>query len=280
MNADGKQARHACLLSGVRCFSRDWDFVCRAGAHAYSGRRACGDAADRGVGRAYVFFALSGFFDYVAPAFVEEFEQTGRIDLRAFYRRRVRRILPPAIIYLAALATMGPGLRWLPVSWGELAASLFFYRNVVQGGWYTGHFWSLSLEEQFLSGVAGFTRSRWGSSRARWAAIAMIAATAVWRVHVFSVDPGANIYRPDLLADHLLWGCLIALVWNRVVSTRAGVRAAIGACRDSSRDGFDLLAAAILAGFVCVLSGGGIYSGGGSVGCTLEAISEAGRGEL
>jgi peptidoglycan/LPS O-acetylase OafA/YrhL len=159
--------------------------------------------------------------------FIEEQEQTGRIDLLAFYRRRVRRILPPAIIYLAVLAVLGPVLHWLPAQWNEIMASLFFYRNIIQGGWYTGHFWSLSLEEQFylfwpvLLVVSGILR-------ARILAVLIIAATAIWRVHVFSVDPFANIYRPDLLADHLLWGCFLALVWKQVMRIAPGWRAAIG----------------------------------------------------
>ena len=45
----------------------------------------------------HMFFALSGFL--ITYRFLEERDQTGRIDLRAFYRRRVRRILPPARRY-------------------------------------------------------------------------------------------------------------------------------------------------------------------------------------
>jgi peptidoglycan/LPS O-acetylase OafA/YrhL len=173
----------------------------------------------------HMFFALSGFL--ITYRFMEEREQTGRIDLRAFYKRRVRRILPPAIIYLAVLGVLGPWLHWLPVSLSEISASLFFYRNVFQGGWYTGHFWSLSLEEQFYLAwpvlLVGL-----GISRARVAAMAIIAATVIWRIHVFAVDPAANFYRPDLLADHLLWGCLIALVWKQVLLIAPAVRSAIG----------------------------------------------------
>ncbi len=66
----------------------------------------------------HMFFALSGFL--ITYRFLEEREQTGRIDLLAFYRRRARRILPPAILYLAVLAVLGPGLHWLPVEWREL----------------------------------------------------------------------------------------------------------------------------------------------------------------
>jgi peptidoglycan/LPS O-acetylase OafA/YrhL len=173
----------------------------------------------------HMFFALSGFL--ITYRFIEEHDQMGRIDLLAFYRRRVRRILPPAILYLAVLAVIGAWLRWIPASTSEIAASLFFYRNLIQGGWYTGHFWSLSLEEQFYL-VWPVLLVVVGISRARVAAMVVIAATVVWRIHVFSVDPFANIYRPDLLADHLLWGCLIALVWKRVLTIPPAVRAAIG----------------------------------------------------
>ncbi len=173
----------------------------------------------------HMFFALSGFL--ITYRFIEEHEQTGRIDLRAFYRRRVRRILPPAIIYLALLAVLGPWLHLLPTSLSEIAASLFFYRNIVQGGWYTGHFWSLSLEEQFYLAWPVLLVAL-GVTRARVAAIVIITATAIWRVHVFSVDPSANIYRPDLLADHLLWGCLIALLWKQVLLIAPAARMAIG----------------------------------------------------
>lgn len=173
----------------------------------------------------HMFFALSGFL--ITYRFIEEHEQTGHIDLRAFYRRRVRRILPPAMIYLAVLAVLGPWLHWLPVSISEISASLFFYRNIFQGGWYTGHFWSLSLEEQFYLAWPVLLVAL-GIMRARYAAAVLITGAAIWRAYVFSADPSANIYRPDLLADHLLWGCLIALLWKQVLGIAPRMRAAIG----------------------------------------------------
>lgn len=170
----------------------------------------------------HMFFALSGFL--ITFRLLEEFEQTEKIDLPAFYRRRSRRILPPALIYLALLALLGPGLHVFQTSFSELSASLFFYRNVLQpplpGAWYTAHFWTLSLEEQFylfwpsVLVLVGPKRQR-----TVWVTLGMILACVLWRNHVLSLDPASNIYRPDLLADHLLWGCLFGLCW-RSVETR------------------------------------------------------------
>jgi peptidoglycan/LPS O-acetylase OafA/YrhL len=164
-----------------------------------------------------MFFALSGFL--ITYRLLEEFEQTGGIDLRAFYRRRARRILPPALIYLSVLAVLGPGLHVLRTRLQELWASLFFYRNVFQpplpDSWYTGHFWSLSLEEQFyLFWPSALVLLGPRRRRTVWTTLGMIVTCALWRIYVQRVEPEANIYRPDLLADHLLWGCLLGLCWR------------------------------------------------------------------
>ena len=57
-----------------------------------------------------VFFVLSGFL--ITGLLVRERERTGRIDLRAFYARRARRILPAAAVVL--LATLA--LSWIVLS--------------------------------------------------------------------------------------------------------------------------------------------------------------------
>lgn len=173
----------------------------------------------------HMFFALSGFL--ITHRLVEEYAQTGRISLARFYQRRARRILPPAMIYLSILAVLGPGLRVMPSSGKEIAAALFFYRNIYRpplpASWYTAHFWSLSIEEQFyffwpaILFLLGPHRRR-----ATTAGLAIIAATVVWRMHVLHADPAANPYRPDLLADHLVWGCVIGLNWHGL---QAGIAA-------------------------------------------------------
>jgi len=91
-------------------------------------------------------------------------EISGSISLKAFYARRVRRLLPAAsvVIVLVALATLliAPRFRWLEIA-KDIAASTLYIQNwrlLAQSVDYLGaeeaagplqHFWSLAIEEQY-----------------------------------------------------------------------------------------------------------------------------------
>lgn len=92
-----------------------------------------------------IFFALSGFL--ICTLLLREKEQ-GAIDLWAFYRRRVFRIVPPILVYLTVLLAISAA-GGFALSTTEVAAVVLFLRNYVTGNWYTGHFWSLAVEEHF-----------------------------------------------------------------------------------------------------------------------------------
>src|SRR4051812_39840981 len=68
-----------------------------------------------------LFFVLSGFL--ITRLLVEEHERTGGIDLSAFYLRRLRRLFPPLVAFLAVvtaiLVASGEPL------WGVLSALTF-----------------------------------------------------------------------------------------------------------------------------------------------------------
>jgi peptidoglycan/LPS O-acetylase OafA/YrhL len=182
-----------------------------------------------------VFFSLSGFL--ITRRLMEEWRAHGRIDLKSFYVRRAFRILPPILVYLAVASLLGFGLHLIPMDGAQLAASLFFYRNYltapVSQGWYTGHFWSLAVEEHFyliwpvLLWFAGL-------QRARWIAPAFALAVAVWRVvdtHYdwigrMNPDLRGQAARTDYRLDILLFGCAVALIWDeprvREVMQRVG----------------------------------------------------------
>jgi peptidoglycan/LPS O-acetylase OafA/YrhL len=127
-----------------------------------------------------VFFVLSGFL--ITGLLVDERLATGAIRLSAFYARRIRRILPAALVVLvitlvAAQALLSP-LDLPHVADDGLAATLSLanIRFAVQGSDYFStadrspflHFWSLAVEEQFyllwplpLMVVARVGRVRW-----------------------------------------------------------------------------------------------------------------------
>ena len=115
-----------------------------------------------------IFFGISGLL--ICSRLLEEEEAQGSISLRNFYIRRAFRILPPAYFYLLAALVLRL-FSIIPVTFRELFASAFFLRNysrfsVTPGhvDWYTGHFWSLAVEEHFyliLPGILCFAPRRW-----------------------------------------------------------------------------------------------------------------------
>ena len=109
------------------------------------------------------FFTLSGFL--ITSLLLAEAGAAGdgRIDLRSFWRRRVRRLQPAALVAVAAIVATAPW--WAPPGtgasvWREALAALGSVANW-QALWarhpYAAgsapsafeHFWSLAIEEQF-----------------------------------------------------------------------------------------------------------------------------------
>jgi len=173
-----------------------------------------------------LFFALSGFL--ITTRLLEEYDSTGAISWRKFYIRRAFRILPPAFLTLAVLALLGPGLHIFPSKTSEIIASVFFYRNyVINGEWYTGHFWSLAVEEHFYI-LWPAVLSLVGVARGAGAALFFTGVFTLWR-HAFmyvdqAVPPLAAIHRTDYRISGLFWGCAVAFLWRnqtaRLVLTR------------------------------------------------------------
>lgn len=134
-----------------------------------------------------VFFVISGFV--IARALWTELRSTGRIDLRHFYARRIKRLLPALALLLVAVAAMGAlaspiGAQRESALTG-IAASLFAanaYLYHLPAGYFdvnTGlvpllHTWTLAVEEQFYLVFPGLLLAswhltgRWRRGSARW----------------------------------------------------------------------------------------------------------------
>ncbi|HEY7271344.1 MAG TPA: acyltransferase, partial [Actinoplanes sp.] len=107
------------------------------------------------------FFVLSGFL--ITALLLTEHVGTGRIDLLAFWARRVRRLMPALLIMLAAVLVAG---RWLlsadelPALRTDALSAVAYAANwhlMARGGYFAQtappsplqHTWSLAIEEQF-----------------------------------------------------------------------------------------------------------------------------------
>jgi peptidoglycan/LPS O-acetylase OafA/YrhL len=159
-----------------------------------------------------IFFALSGFL--ICTLLLREKERLQTISISRFYTRRVFRILPPMLVYVIFVSCLA-SLRPLPnIGKSELFAVLFFYRNYVEGTWYTAHFWSLAVEEHFYLFAPLFILLL----DRKWAirsALILIAACIGIRYVEFThgMFPGTSIhFRTENRFDGLLWGCLLAFI--------------------------------------------------------------------
>ncbi|HLJ44799.1 MAG TPA: acyltransferase [Bryobacteraceae bacterium] len=184
---------------------------------------ALATAAPYGAMGVHLFFAISGLL--ITHRLLEEESLTGRIGLRGFYIRRAFRILPAATVYLAVLCVLGFLLRWIPLSIGQIASSALFFRNYwvepAAQSWYTGHYWSLSVEEHFYLVWPGLLVLI-GTRRARWTVPVLACLFALWRAAdshfgwIANLNPAlrAVVGRTDYRMDGLLWGCAAAFLWH------------------------------------------------------------------
>ena len=99
-----------------------------------------------------VFFVISGFI--ITKLLWQEWRETSAVSLRAFYLRRAFRILPPFIVYFLVILALSAGAVII-VRPSAFVLSALFLTNLAasvsnpNGGWFVGHTWSLSVEEQF-----------------------------------------------------------------------------------------------------------------------------------
>ena len=96
-----------------------------------------------------IFFVISGYV--ITSGLIREYTRSGQVSLRNFYLRRVFRILPPLIMYVFAVLLLAE-LGVIPPQATGAVNALTFTCNLNLygcGGWFGGHTWSLSYEEQF-----------------------------------------------------------------------------------------------------------------------------------
>jgi peptidoglycan/LPS O-acetylase OafA/YrhL len=110
-----------------------------------------------------IFFILSGYL--ITGLLWSEYQRSGSIDWKAFYARRIRRILPASLFLTVAVVVATffilPFWKWEHILWQAAASTAFlanFFFAQQPSGYFAGasqnpepllHMWTLSLEEQF-----------------------------------------------------------------------------------------------------------------------------------
>jgi peptidoglycan/LPS O-acetylase OafA/YrhL len=169
-----------------------------------------------------LFFALSGFL--ICERMLREEDQNGSISLRSFYTRRLFRIQPAALLYLAVIAVLGLSGA-IPRFWPGIVGAALMVRNMwplqqTPGAWYTAHFWSLAVEVHFYLLLPVFL------VLVRRHRLAILTLTALlleaWKVYVLTVPPTWHtLQRTDLVLDGILLGSLLTVALRQERILRA-----------------------------------------------------------
>ncbi len=190
--------------------------------------------ADGGFIGVDLFFVLSGFL--VSTILYGELAEGGRLDLVRFYDRRVRRLLPAAVVLVIVVSLVGVLVLSAadrgPMA-GDAQAALLYYANwhfMAQSNDYFGstvvdsslflHFWSLSIEEQFyfvfpvLLVLLHRVDRRWRHATPTVLASMLVASLVLQRWWA-SQDANHAYYGTETRFYQLLAGVLLALWLHR-----------------------------------------------------------------
>ena len=184
-----------------------------------------------------VFFVISGYL--ITSLLLVEWLRTGGIDLKAFWVRRARRLLPAVFLLLGVVALWSVFfLRdTLYRLGGDILAASTYVTNwffIVRNDSYfeafgrpplLRHLWSLSVEEQFyvlwpLLFSIGFAlvggRTKHATIRRfRWLVIIGAVGSIAWMAYLYVPfeDPSRVYYGTDTRAAGILIGIALATAW-------------------------------------------------------------------
>ncbi len=172
-----------------------------------------------------IFFVLSGYL--ITKILIIEEAKTGFINIRHFFVRRILRIFP--IFYLYILVVVLLKISHIPNiidKISDVVPALFYLWNYKflwvdtsgNANWFLGHFWSLSMEEQFYLlwpfAFAIFYSKNSGSLflRVLVAVIVLMPVLRVMTYFLMSDNRGQIGWMLHTGGDSILIGCLGALV--------------------------------------------------------------------
>lgn len=215
-----------------------------------------------------LFFSLSG---YLITTLVLEDLDTGTFTLRRFYVRRIRRLLPAALLVLAAVALVWSLAGWMDTTVradiGFAAGQIFNWREVARGQVYgtesvspVMHYWSLAVEEQIYLVLPVLLVL--GRRRPGWALGVALGVPVVATV-LSAGEQTVLYYGTHVRGGEVLAGALAAVVVRRHGSLPRQVATAVSAVS---------LGAVMMVAVTVEVSEPVLYSGGLLAGGVLTAF--------
>lgn len=178
-----------------------------------------------------VFFVLSGYL--ITSLLLAEWGQRERIDLKSFWIRRARRLLPALFLLLGVVLTFA--LVALPrevaslradalaafayvTNWYHIFAEKSYFETIGRPS-LLQHLWSLAVEEQFYilwPLIFTVAMARWSRRRVLAGILTGALASTVLMALLYepAVDPSRIYYGTDTRAAELLFGAALAFVWE------------------------------------------------------------------
>ena len=247
-----------------------------------------------------MFFVISGFI--ITRLLLREFDVTGRVDLKQFWIRRVRRLLPAIVALVAVVIVLCAAFNHVMLTKmrPDILPSLFFVNNwwqIAQDTSYFAalgdpspltHFWSLAIEEQFylvwppLLLAMLSLRVRRPQVRRAVLVLACASALAMALLYTPGADPSRVYYGTDTRAFSLLLGGWLAFIPDRALSPRhlasyclRGRLPRVASERDGRET--DLMGFAAIGGLLALFAFSNGYSAfpyrGGMLLCSLLALA-------
>jgi peptidoglycan/LPS O-acetylase OafA/YrhL len=176
-----------------------------------------GDLVPGGLG-VTIFFFISGFL--ITRLLIAEYNQAGRISLRAFYARRFLR-LAPALLTMLTIVTIVWGLLGNPISDKQIFAAIFYMMNYyyIFGGEAVlplGPLWSLAVEEHYYLIYPVIFLLFWRfQSRFLLGLICVSLGVLFWRyLYVVYLHGGQahTYYATDSRIDSILYGAILSVL--------------------------------------------------------------------
>lgn len=179
-----------------------------------------------------IFLVLTGYL--ITDLLIQEWDQNGKIGLRSFYQRRIKRLYPALVTMLFATAAYMTlfqrqllaqlrGILWSNLLyvynwWQILHGQSYFDRFANNESPFT-HLWTLSIEGQFyliwpviIIGLLLFNKHRHQATNILLGLGLLSALLMAW-LYVPGHDPSRVYYGTDTRAFAVLFGAVLAFIW-------------------------------------------------------------------